>query len=446
MGKVDPRVVTVFSFVLMCFSIGFIGYFFERSSFSSVLILYGFAFSSLVVIYHGSGNRIWQLNELLIYSLLVRLVLLLATPSLSDDYFRYFYDGILIQNGINPFSYLPVQSISLISNEHADLANALFIGMNSKSYYSVYPPLHQALFYFATWGSTSVFVAVVKLRLLIIVADLAVIWFLFRLRERMMQDTNRVILYAFNPLVVLELTGNLHLEGVVLCFLMASLYFLGKSKFRAAGIFWAGAVGLKLVPIILAPIWWCAIQAKKRVSFFAMAFVIMVLAFLPLVFSNGFSGFFESVKLFQKSFEFNGSIYYFLRWIGALFLGYNPISILGPALSIFTILAIVVFVFNSPIWMPYLTLYEQVSLVYIFYFLCQPVVHPWYIIPLLGTSILTQMRSAIVWSFAVFLSYSAYSSSPTKEVTAFLIFQYAALLIFLSIDLYSRWRNERQIR
>ncbi len=62
-----------------------------------------------------------------------------------------------------------------------------------------------------------------------------------------------VLLYALNPLVIVELVGNIHYEGLTICFLLAGLYFYKKQKDLPSATFLGLAAGVKLLPLIFLP-------------------------------------------------------------------------------------------------------------------------------------------------------------------------------------------------
>ena len=53
----------------------------------------------------GKHTPLWRL--MWVAALSFRLIAFFALPELSDDYFRFIWDGRLLVNGINPFLQLP---------------------------------------------------------------------------------------------------------------------------------------------------------------------------------------------------------------------------------------------------------------------------------------------------------------------------------------------------
>jgi alpha-1,6-mannosyltransferase len=80
-------------------------------------------------------------------------------------------------------------------------------------------------------------------------------------------------------------------------------------------------------------------------------------------------------------------------------------------------------------------------MLYLIYFLLQPVVHPWYLLPALGLSILSRQWTFLLWSFGAIFSYQAYSQNPVQEQALFLGLEYGLVLVGLYLDYFQKQRT-----
>ncbi|HNC73376.1 MAG TPA: hypothetical protein PK362_00620, partial [Elusimicrobiota bacterium] len=85
-------------------------------------------------------KRPQSLGLILAAGVLFRLTAFLSPPSLSDDIYRYLWDGRVQAAGHNPYRFAPD------APELASLRNAEHTGINHKSVPTIYPPLAQAVF------------------------------------------------------------------------------------------------------------------------------------------------------------------------------------------------------------------------------------------------------------------------------------------------------------
>ncbi|HSM62828.1 MAG TPA: hypothetical protein VK833_02705, partial [Gillisia sp.] len=165
-------------------------------------------------------------------ALLLRLVFFGAIPNLSQDIYRFIWDGRMLASGWNPFLYLPEKLIEG-ANVPISQGNLLYDGMGklSAGNYTNYPPLNQLIFALAgLFAGKSILGSVIVMRLVIIAADLGVLYFGKKLLGKLDLPGHRIFWYILNPLVIIEFTGNLHFEGVMAFFLLWSLYLLHSGK------------------------------------------------------------------------------------------------------------------------------------------------------------------------------------------------------------------------
>lgn len=411
------------------------GYLAPREDFVVQLMCYAVAFGLYLLLLFEFEQKNIGLWSGILFAVIFRLVFIVAVPELSDDFYRYFFDGQLLRNGFNPYLYLPIdifEETGIVSNSYWEM---LLKKMNSPAYFSVYPPLHQFVFWISAIPGENFLYNLVTLRLIIIFIDVLNIFLMWKIVQEWRVSKRTLWLFAFNPLVIIEVSGNLHLEGMVLAGLLLSVYALSKKNQITSSLGWALAVGLKLTPLIIGPLWLKTWKGKKLISFLGFSGVLILILLIPLSIEKGFLGFLESLRLYQSNFEFNASIYYFLREIISFFLGYNPIAYLGPILNIMTISGILGFVYFWKVNKP-ADLAEGIVWIYLIFLLLQPVVHPWYLIPAFGVSVLTKNRVFLIWTFLIFLSYSAYRFPEVKESWVLLWIEYGVLFGYLGYKIF----------
>lgn len=401
-----------------------------RTDFRTTAGLYVILFGLMFLIFSLTGEKMpWIF--IFIAGLLLRFSLILAIPQWSDDYTRFLWDGELLRMEENPYSERPVDFVKNHPQEVTEMLNQLFPLLNSPGYYSVYPPLNQGIFWLAAKAANGTIAnGIISLRLLLILGEISVFMLLLKLFEAFQKPQKLLWLYWLNPLVILEITGNLHFDGLVLLFLLASILAISTKKLPAAGGLWGLAIGIKLLPFMLLPAFISYSKIRDNKLFWIGAFMAILISLGWLWIDSSLINFSQSLRLYQGKFEFNASIYYLFREVGFWIQGYNTIEILTKILSGVTLAGIVFFSWKKQ---PQ-TLSELIDLmvlIYLIYLILQPVVHPWYLIPAFGLSLLTHRNVFLVWTFAVVFSYQAYGNRGFAENWLFLLAEYS--LVFSAI-------------
>ena len=424
----------------------------ERTDLIKLLGLYTGVFYLSWKLYKIEKSNFWLLAGVVV---LFRLLFIGAIPNLSQDFYRFIWDGRMIAAGFNPYLYLPENLIELGTAPIAQ-AKELFNGMGalSASHYTNYPPLNQLLFAIAgILAGKSIIGSVIVLRALIIAADIGVLYFGRKLLVQLKLPESRMFLYLLNPFIIIELTGNLHFEGVMVFFLVWSLYLLQKKKWIGSAIIFACSVLLKLVPLLLLPIFFgyfiykresrndaekeSKLGIAKLFGFYLIVGLTIVLGFLPILSSAFIDNFMASISLWFQKFEFNASFYYIVRWVGFQAKGYNIIETAGKALPLVTIgvlAGLSLFRKNNS--------FEKLLTAMLFgftaYLFLSTTVHPWYLATPLILSIFTTYRYLLVWSFVVILSYAAYAATGFQENLWLVSLEYLVVMIVLIRELSGR--------
>ncbi len=403
-----------------------------RTDYIKLMLVYCtlfFLFYTLV-----KNNKI-NFKTLTIIAFIFRLVFLFAIPNLSQDFYRFIWDGRMILEGYNPYLYTPESFISR-GEFPINQAQELYTGMKqlNASHFTNYPPINQLCFIIASiFSNTSIIGATMVLRLLIIVADLGTLYFGKKLLEKLNIPINNIFWYILNPFIIIELTGNLHFEGVMIFFLVWSLYLLHIGKWKWAAVVFAFSISTKLVPLIFLPLFFkwfrsiktkpiiknskkvsTALNLKKLITFYIIIGITTLLLFMPFFSIDFIDNYSKTVGLWFGNFEFNASIYYIVREIGYWFRGWNEIAIISKILALFVI-AFVFFLafFKKNITTKQLT--THMLFAFSFYLFMSTTVHPWYIATILIISLFTNYKYPIIWSGIIIISYLAYANSNNTE-------------------------------
>jgi hypothetical protein len=377
-------------------------------------------------------------------ALLFRLCLLLMTPNLTDDHFRFIWDGLLIANGYNPYLILPSEFIKSAETVPG-ISVSLFEQLNSPDYYTVYPPICQAIFGLsAKIFGNSILGNVVFMRFLILLAEFGSITLLYKFTRLFQSAPNLILIYALNPLVIIELTGNLHFEAFMVFFVLLAVYSLIKKRHVFSAIAIAFAIGTKLLPLILLPLLIKRIGIRKSFIYFAIVGGVLLILAAPFINGQSVSNFVSSISLYFQSFEFNASIYYLARWMGFQITGYNTIAITGIVLSVISFLVILTIIIREK--SPNLrSLFTIMLLCMTVYFLFATTVHPWYLTTLVMLSVFAPYTYMLPWSLLVVLTYATYRTFPYSENLWLIAAEYLIVGGWMVYELKFR-RKQKELR
>ena len=179
------------------------------------------------------------------FAALFRLSVLIAPPFLSDDVYRYIWDGRVQAAGVNPYRHVPAAA-ALAHLRDADI----YPNINRRDYApTIYPPLAQMIFFLATRASESV----VWMKALMVLFEAAGLWALAALLASFGLPRQRVLLAAWHPLAVWEIASSGHLDALVVCCVALALLARRRERHGLTGALLAAAVLVKLFPLVLLP-------------------------------------------------------------------------------------------------------------------------------------------------------------------------------------------------
>jgi hypothetical protein len=207
------------------------------------------------------------------FAVLFRLSIVFAPPYLSDDIYRYIWDGRVQANGINPYRYLPA------APELAHLRDeAIYPRINRReTAHTIYPPVAQIVFLVTTRISESV----TWMKFTMVAFEAITVWAIAQLLASFGLARERVLLYAWHPLVIWEFAGSGHADAIAIAFIALAFLAWRRNAHLGAGVALASAVLTKLIPLVLLP----AFLKKGRwrvIVAFAVTIVVGYLGYLSV--------------------------------------------------------------------------------------------------------------------------------------------------------------------
>lgn len=406
-----------------------------QRDFHSIILGYFISFVGYFILLEKYFN-IKELTKVFIGVFFIsRILLFFNFPNLSDDIYRFVWDGLLIHEGINPLSYTPTQLMALPNIELSEF-EMLYDSLNSQDYFTIYPPISQLIFYLCTVGSFSVLKSAFVIRLFILGMETMGLYFFVRLLKAFNLNPNHVFIYALNPLIAIEMIGNLHFESSMIAFFIIGIFCLFKKRYFVSSLFIALSIATKLLPLMFLPFIAYYLWSRRMpyLKYFGSMGLFLLVLFSPFFMSLDIPHFMQSLDLYFQKFEFNGSIYYILRAIGKWLTGYNQIAVIGPLLGLVTL--------GSVLWLTIkekpdtvLKILKLSMLAFVIYLLLATTVHPWYLAFPLALTVFHQRYFIIFWSLLIIISYSVYSH-PDFEPNLWLIsLEYLLLAVIIIFEL-----------
>lgn len=374
-----------------------------------------------------AGVLLYRRNALGVGAVLVlgvtaRLAVFWLPPGLSDDAFRYLWDGYVQHAGLNPFAATPAQLGPALQGD-------LYGRLNSTGFFSVYPPLSQLLFWISTIGEPQDWrQAWYVWKAICLLAEIGTLWLLRSTGARAM------MLYALHPLPVVEMVGQAHTEAIMVFGLALACRSAASSQPLRAGFGWAIAAMTKLYPVLLGPFLVRSWKEGRRVLPAALLMLgLAALYWTPRTLGNTLS----SLRLYAQYYEFNAGPYYAIKETLRLLTGADFSKQIGPLLAVGFGVAWLLRVrshFGAP--KPFA---HQAYWTLGAFLLLSTTVHPWY---LAGILVVLPFVPSPGWHWqalavASLATYSRYVEGPYALVVA------VGWLLWLFLFLIDRWRRPR---
>lgn len=348
----------------------------------------------------------------------LRLGLVAAMPTLSEDMYRYMWDGWVARNGINPFDFAPAAA------ELDPLRLDWWALINHPEISTIYPPGAQIVFLTLALGAP----ARLLFKFAWIATDLLAGWLVARLARGTARGRTAVLLYLWSPLLLLEVAWSGHFEPLGIAAMLGAVLVARRRGWVAGAILGLGA-SIKFAPLAAVPALW------RRHGWLAAGLALAVPAALYLPYAGAGAGLFAGLKTYADVWEFNAGVFRLLdllpgpaelpRWLG----GMAVVAIAGVA--------------ALRRWGLGRALYWTIGAA----LLVSPTIHPWYTLWVLPFACLYGGRAWIVFTGTVFLAYGgrgAYLATGLwPEPVWLLVLIHGPLLALLARDLLAGAGPER---
>jgi hypothetical protein len=236
-------------------------------------------------------------------ALVLRIVALSSFPDLSDDIYRYAWEGARVLEGTSPYAAAPAAPELAAARA---LAPDLYAKVNHPEISAAYPPLTQfALAAVVGLARSLELDAIMLLRAFFACVDLCVLWPLALLLRQRRLPLGLALGWGWCPLVTLEFAGSGHFDSLGILCLMAALALFapaaGSWRAGLATLFLAGAVVVKFLPLCALPF-----VARGRLRRVPLVLGLCALSFVPFLLMGG-GGFFSGLGEYGLRWE-SGSL------------------------------------------------------------------------------------------------------------------------------------------
>jgi len=298
-------------------------------------------------------------------------------PGADDDIHRYVWDGRLQRLGYNP--YIVVPSDPAAKGLHTSETRNL----NNPDLPSPYPAGAQLFFRAVTAIQESTF----ALKMAFAVCEFAIVFVLLDVLRCNRRGAHLVLAFAWNPLLAIEVAGSGHIDIVGALLLLVSAAALARRWRATAAVAFGLAVAVKLLPIVLLPLYW------KRIRIRDAALGVAVIGLLYVPFLNHGRIPIGSLGTYVQSFRFNGPVFAALHQVAPSQLLVGLAVLVGLVTATWLRSA-------APESFPDAFAWPMAASL-----LCAPVVFPWYLLWLLPFLTSASTLLIIVWTVSIIPTY-----------------------------------------
>ncbi|MCG8604123.1 glycosyltransferase 87 family protein [bacterium] len=401
----------------------------------------------------------------LVFGAVFRITMLVTTPSLSDDIYRYIWDGKVANAGINPYKYTPKADTlrALQDPEH-------YPKINHKEISTIYPPVSQLIF----TGVYKLNPSIWAFKVAFLMFEMLTIGVLLLILRRLRMNPNRALIFVWNPLVIIEFAGSGHADIIGIFFMSAGLWLLVEKRLQWSNVMIVLSFLTKFITILFLPI--LTYLKKQNRILIVLVFIIFTAVFY-LPYASAGAGLFSGLLVYTSKWQFNGSIFSVClaaiesslpqRWVIDWMIvpqgqQADPATLATRTLDLaLTITKVIVGLIFGWVFLYYLKrlgkdlrregrrwLFRLGMILFALFFVLNPTVQPWYLCWLLPFLVVTPNRALILLTGLVALSYwilITYSNTGEWQETNWVKWaEYLPFYLVLAFDFVTNRIRERK--
>jgi alpha-1,6-mannosyltransferase len=298
-------------------------------------------------------------------------------PGADDDIHRYVWDGRLQRLGYNP--YIVVPSDPAAKGLHTPETR----NVNNPDLPSPYPVGAQLFFRAVTAIQESTF----ALKVAFVVCEFAIVFVLLDVLRCTRQGAHLVLAFAWNPLLAIEVAGSGHIDIVGALLLMVSAAALVRRWRATAAVGLGLAVAVKLLPVVLLPLYWKRVRIRDAV----LAAAVVGLLYVPFLNHGRIP--IGSLGTYVQTFRFNGPVFAALDRVA-------PPQLLAGLAVLVGLVTATWLRSAAPELSP-----DQFAWPIAACLLCAPAVFPWYLLWLLPFLTSASTLLIILWTVSIIPTY-----------------------------------------
>lgn len=261
--------------------------------------------AGIVVWWYARHNETIPWRWILTTAVLLRLISIAGVPLFEDDYYRYLWDGYQTVASYDPYSLAPAAYFD--REDYPQIFDSVLSFINYPEVATVYGPVAQWIF---ALGYLVAPAQVWPLQLLAALADITVLWLLYRL------GAGRALLwYAWSPLLLKEFSLTAHPDIYAMLAVVLCIYLVSRQRIRLAGMVLALGVGAKVFAVLALPF---LLSQRWSVSYWGglcMGFALTIAA-ITLTFGTLAIWAPEGLQAMADSWMYNAAVYlWLLQWL-----------------------------------------------------------------------------------------------------------------------------------